>query len=98
MPGIEKRAEFDITVYFGISLTQCFFRFHTLHDLSKVSPSKRNQHMVPNLQTSHKLWTEICEIRQNFKGYLIKFCEIFRKITLDSSKIVKSHYLNVRSL
>ena len=24
--------------------------------------------------TCHKLWTEICEIRQNFKGGLIKFC------------------------
>ena len=48
---LKIRVEFDITVYFGISLTQCFFfRFHTLHDLSKVSPSKTNQHMVPNLR------------------------------------------------
>ena len=32
---------------------------------------------------SHKLWTEICEIRQIFKGDLIKFYEIFTKITLE---------------
>ena len=34
-----------------------------------------------HLHTCHKLWTEICEIRQIFKGELIKFCEIFTKIT-----------------
>ena len=28
------------------------------------------------------MWIEICEIRQIFKGDLIKFCEIFTKITL----------------
>ena len=33
--------------------------------------------------TWHKLWTEICEIRQSFKGDLIKFCEIFTKISLE---------------
>ena len=33
--------------------------------------------------TCHNLWTEICEINQNFKGDLIKFCEIFTKITLE---------------
>ena len=27
----------------------------------------------------HKLWTKICEIRQNTKGDLTKFCEIFLK-------------------
>ena len=32
--------------------------------------------------TSYKLWTEICEIMQIFKWDLIKFCEIFTKITL----------------
>ena len=36
----------------------------------------------PPAHTCHKLWTEICEIRQNFKWDLIKFCEIFIKITL----------------
>ena len=35
------------------------------------------------LHICHKLWTEICEIRQIFKGDLIKFCEIFTKITLE---------------
>ena len=33
--------------------------------------------------TCLKLWTEICEIRQIFKGDLIKFCESFIKITLE---------------
>ena len=33
--------------------------------------------------TCHTLWTEICEINQTFKGDLIKFCEIFTKITLE---------------
>ena len=32
------------------------------------------------------LWTEIREIRQIFKGDLIKFCEIFTKITLELPK------------
>ena len=36
-----------------------------------------------NVHTCHKLWTESCEIKQNFKGDLIKFCEIFTKITLE---------------
>ena len=35
------------------------------------------------MHTCHKLWTEICEIRKKFKGDLIKFCEIFTKITLE---------------
>ena len=30
-----------------------------------------------------KLWTIFCEIRQNFKGDLTKFCEIFLNITLE---------------
>ena len=34
------------------------------------------------MHTCHKLWTEICEIRQIFKGDFIKFCEIFTKFTL----------------
>ena len=29
------------------------------------------------------MWTAICEIRQNFKGDLIVFCEIFIKIILE---------------
>ena len=29
--------------------------------------------------TCHKLWIEICEMSQIFKGDLIKFCEIFIK-------------------
>ena len=37
----------------------------------------------------HKLWTEICEINQIFKGDLIKFCEIFTKITGTPKKTKK---------
>ena len=48
--------------------------------------------------TYHKLWTEICEIRQIFKGDLIKFCEIFTKITLELPKIVKSLYFQCKQL
>ena len=33
------------------------------------------------MHTCHKLLTEICEILQIFKGDLMKFCEIFMKIT-----------------
>ena len=29
------------------------------------------------VHTCSKLWTKICKIRQNFKGDLTKFCEIF---------------------
>ena len=32
---------------------------------------------------NYKLRTEICEMRQIFKGDLIKFCEIFTKIALE---------------
>ena len=47
----------------------------------------------------HKLWTEICEINQNFKGDLIKFCEIFTKITLElPPNNQKSFYFNVKNL
>ena len=50
------------------------------------------------LHTCHKLWTEICEIRQIFKGDMIRFSEILQKSLWSSPKIVKSLYLNVRSL
>ena len=36
--------------------------------------------------TCHKLWTEICEVRQNFKWDLIKFCETFTKIAFKLTK------------
>ena len=36
-----------------------------------------------SFHTCHKLWTKICEIRQNFTGDLTKFCEIFFNITLE---------------
>ena len=50
------------------------------------------------IHTCHKLWTEICEIRQIFKGDLIKFCEILTKSLWSSPKIVKCLYLNIRNL
>ena len=37
---------------------------------------------IIHAHTCHKLWTEICEMRQIYKWDLIKFCEIFTKITL----------------
>ena len=40
-------------------------------------------HDILCVHTCHKLWTKICEIRQNFKGDLTKFCEIFLNITLE---------------
>ena len=33
--------------------------------------------------TCHRLWTKICEIRQVFKGDLIKFYKIFTKNNLE---------------
>ena len=44
------------------------------------------------------LWTEICEIRQIFKGDLIKFSESFTKITWSSPKIVKSLFFKTQSV
>ena len=35
------------------------------------------------MHTCHKLGTKICEIRQNFKGDLTYFCEIFLNISLE---------------
>ena len=35
------------------------------------------------MHTCLKLSTELCEIRQIFKEDLLKFCEIFTKITLE---------------
>ena len=34
------------------------------------------------MHTCHKLWTKVCEIRQNFKRDLTKFCEVFLNNTL----------------
>ena len=34
------------------------------------------------MRTCHKVWAEVCEIRQILKGDLIKFCETFTKINL----------------
>ena len=42
--------------------------------------------MSTHNHTCHKLWIKICEIRQNFKGDLTKFCEIFLNITLKLSQ------------
>ena len=49
--------------------------------------------------TCHKLCTKISEIRQNFKGDLTKFCEIFLNITLELPQYsLKSSFFHVRSL
>ena len=39
-----------------------------------------------NIHTYYKLWTKICEIRQNFKGDLTKLYEIFLYITMEFPK------------
>ena len=39
------------------------------------------------MHTCHLLQTEICEILQIFRGDLIKFCEIFMKITFKLTKV-----------
>ena len=73
------------------------------HNICFLWRTEENYH-VPTLSllllshTCHKLCTEICEIRQIFKGDVIKFCEIFIKIILELPKIVKSLYLNARNL
>ena len=50
--------------------------------------------------TCHKLWTKICEIRQNFKWDFTTFLEIFINITLELPQYsLKSFFfLHVRSL
>ena len=42
-----------------------------------------NENNNKDTHTCHKLWIEICEINQNFKGDLIKFCEIVTKIIFE---------------
>ena len=44
--------------------------------------------MVYCVHTCHKLWAEICEIRQNYKWDLIKFCETFTKIAFKLPKCI----------
>ena len=39
-----------------------------------------------SVHTCYKLWTEIREIKQNFKRDLIKYCKIFTKIILELPK------------
>ena len=46
--------------------------------------------------TCHKLWTKICEIRQNFKGDLTKFCEIFLNITLELPQYSLKSFLSCK--
>ena len=47
-----------------------------------LNSTRKHKLNFPQVHTCHKLWTEICEMRQIFKWDLIKFCEIFTKITL----------------
>ena len=81
--------------------TNSLDRAHTLHDPCPLGLKETwcLVILLPEAHTCHKLLTEFCETRQIFKGDLIKFCEVFTKITLDlPPKIVKSLNLNVRSL
>ena len=50
---------------------------------TKYTDSDSYHTCTNGIHTCHKLWTKICEIRQNFKGDLTKFCEIFLNITLE---------------
>ena len=51
-----------------------------------------------NMHTCHKLCTEICEINKNFKGGMIKFCEIFTKINLELLQITKKLLFQCKKL
>ena len=44
-----------------------------------LRPTSNIRHSYVN--TCHKLWTKICEIRQNFKGDSTEFCEISLNFT-----------------
>ena len=48
--------------------------------------------------TCHKLWTKICEIRQNFMGDLTKFCEIFLNITCELPRYSLKPFLSCKKL
>ena len=49
--------------------------------------------------TCNKLWTKICEIRQNLMRDLTKFCEIFLNITLELPQYsLKSFYSCIKGL
>ena len=49
--------------------------------------------------TCHKLWTKICEIRQNFKEDLTNFCEIILNINLELPQYsLKLFFFYVKSL
>ena len=51
------------------------------------------------IHTCHKLRTEIREIRQNFKGELTKYCEVFLNITLELPQYSSLFFFfHVRSL
>ena len=54
------------------------------YSLEASWPGTSNEY--PQYHTCHKLWTKIYEIRQNYKGVLTKFCEIFLNITLELPK------------
>ena len=46
-------------------------------------PSSLIRIFAVHMHTCHIFLTEICEMRQFFKGDLVKFSEIFTKITLE---------------
>ena len=63
-----------------------------------VISTRENQYWPRRFHTCHKLWTEICEIGQIFKGDLIKFCEIFTKISLELPQNSKKHLFKCKKL
>ena len=70
------------------------YLYSSMHcNFLKKKKTKKKKH------TCHKLWTKICEIRQNVKEDLTKFCEIFLNITLGLPQYsLKSFFFYVRSL
>ena len=66
--------------------TRHFFFFWPKQRTAKALIRHKTHFLMVRLKlffhTCHTLWTEICEIRQMFKGDFIKFCEIVTKVTL----------------
>ena len=62
--------------------------YDTIVDVNNVHENNMHENvhddhssMSAQTHTCHQLLTEICEILQIFRGDLMKFCEIFLKIT-----------------
>ena len=68
---------------------------YTYTSLSSTVP---NDSISRQIHTCYKLWTKICETRDNVNGDLTKFCEIFLNITLELPKYSLKYFFQVRNL